>query len=74
MSIKLKKLITAKEKNLLPKVIIPIHMAGQSSDTIKIHKLAKKYGIKIVEDASHSIGGSILILNWFLQVFRHNSL
>jgi len=55
-----KKLTTAKEKNLLPKVIIPVHMAGQSSDAIKIHKLAKKYGIKIVEDASHSIGGKYL--------------
>ena len=32
-------------------------MAGQSSDAKKIHNLAKKYGIKIVEDASHSIGG-----------------
>lgn len=47
----------AKKQNKLPKVVIPVHMAGQSCDMEKIHSLSKKYGFKIIEDASHSIGG-----------------
>lgn len=41
----------------LPKVLIPVHLAGQSCDMKSIHLLAKKYGFRIVEDASHAIGG-----------------
>ena len=49
------KLKTAKKK---PKVVIPVHIAGQSCEMEKIAKLAKQYGFKIIEDASHAIGGS----------------
>jgi UDP-4-amino-4,6-dideoxy-N-acetyl-beta-L-altrosamine transaminase len=54
------KLIKAKQKNKLPKVVIPVHFAGQSCDMKKIHSLGKEYGFKIIEDASHAIGGKYL--------------
>lgn len=41
----------------LPKVIIPVHMCGQSSAMREIGELVRPYGIKIVEDASHAVGG-----------------
>ncbi len=52
-----KKLVEAKRQNRLPKVVIPVHMAGQSCDMVEIHKLSKIYGFNIIEDASHAIGG-----------------
>ncbi len=52
-----KKLKQAKRTKKLPKIIIPVHMAGQSTDAKKIYELVKPYGIKILEDASHSLGG-----------------
>lgn len=42
----------------LPKVVIPVHLAGQPCDMEAIHKLSKEYGFRIIEDASHAIGGS----------------
>ena len=55
-----KKLIQAKQDNKLPKIVIPVHFAGQSCDMKKIHSLAEEYGFKIIEDASHAIGGKYL--------------
>jgi len=55
-----KKLIQAKQDNKLPKIVIPVHFAGQSCDMQKIYFLSKEYGFKIVEDASHAIGGKYL--------------
>jgi UDP-4-amino-4,6-dideoxy-N-acetyl-beta-L-altrosamine transaminase len=55
-----KKLIWAKQKDRLPKVVIPVHFAGQSCNMKKIFSLGKKYGFKIIEDASHAIGGKYL--------------
>ena len=52
------KLIYSKKNNCLPKIIIPVHFAGQSCDMKRIYKLSKKYKFKIIEDASHAIGGS----------------
>ena len=51
------KLILAKKSGKLPKVLIPVHLCGQSCDMQNIFELSKKYGFKIIEDASHSIGG-----------------
>jgi UDP-4-amino-4,6-dideoxy-N-acetyl-beta-L-altrosamine transaminase len=51
------KLIAAKKNNSLPKVVIPVHLGGQSCDMEKIHVLSQAYGFKIIEDASHAIGG-----------------
>ena len=53
-----KKLIIAKNKNKLPKVVIPVHLSGQSCDMQSIFDLSKQYGFRIIEDASHAIGGS----------------
>ena len=52
------KLDAAKLANALPKVVIPVHLAGQSCDMVAINALAKKYGFKVIEDASHAIGGA----------------
>ena len=53
-----KKLKAAKLNNLLPKVVIPVHLSGLPCDMKAIHRLSKKYGFNIVEDASHAIGAS----------------
>ncbi|MBD1582220.1 UDP-4-amino-4,6-dideoxy-N-acetyl-beta-L-altrosamine transaminase [Pseudoalteromonas sp. S16_S37] len=50
------KLEHAKQNNMLPKVIIPVHLAGQSCDMERIFALTQQYQIKIIEDASHAIG------------------
>ena len=52
-----KKLIQAEKNGTLPKVVIPVHFAGQSCDVEDIFILSKKYGFRIIEDASHAIGG-----------------
>ncbi len=54
------KLIQAKNENRLPKVIVLVHFAGQSCNMRKIYSLRKKYRFKIIEDASHAIGGKYL--------------
>jgi UDP-4-amino-4,6-dideoxy-N-acetyl-beta-L-altrosamine transaminase len=52
------KLLHAKQNNLpLPKVVIPVHLCGQACEMDNVHKLGKEYGFKIIEDASHAIGG-----------------
>jgi UDP-4-amino-4,6-dideoxy-N-acetyl-beta-L-altrosamine transaminase len=53
-----RKLEIAQNSGRLPKVVIPVHLAGQSCDMKKIFDLAKRYGFRIIEDASHAIGGS----------------
>lgn len=50
------KLTRAATAGRLPKVIIPVHFAGQSCDMERIGALARRYGIRVVEDASHAIG------------------
>jgi len=52
-----KKLIESEINNTLPKVVVPVHFAGQSCDMEKIFLLSKKYNFRIIEDASHAIGG-----------------
>jgi UDP-4-amino-4,6-dideoxy-N-acetyl-beta-L-altrosamine transaminase len=54
------KLIKAKKLNKLPKVVMPVHFAGQSCEMKIIFDLAKEYGFKIIEDASHAIGASYM--------------
>jgi len=43
-------------KKKLPKIVIPVHFAGQPTEQKKIWYLSKKYGFKLIEDASHSFG------------------
>jgi UDP-4-amino-4,6-dideoxy-N-acetyl-beta-L-altrosamine transaminase len=51
------KLDRAAEAGTLPKVVIPVHLAGQSCDMAAIHAAARRHGVRIIEDASHAIGG-----------------
>lgn len=54
------RLAEAKKLGKLPKVVVAVHLCGQSCDMQKIHKLSKIYGFKIIEDASHAVGGKYL--------------
>lgn len=51
------KLRQAERVGLLPKVVVPVHLCGQPCEMAAIHALGQKYGFKIIEDASHAIGG-----------------
>ncbi len=51
------KLRRAKKEGRLPKIVVPVHLAGQPCDMAEIHALGQEYGFKIIEDASHAIGG-----------------
>lgn len=51
------KLALAEKTGKLPKVVIPVHLCGQPCDMVGIHALSLRYGFKIIEDASHAIGG-----------------
>ena len=50
------KLQEAKRRGRLPKIVVPVHMAGQSCDMRAIKKLSEEYGFTLLEDASHCIG------------------
>ena len=52
-----RKLGQSKKAGALPKVVIPVHLSGQSCDMAGIHALAREYGFKVIEDAAHAIGG-----------------
>lgn len=54
------KLTQAQKSGRLPKIVMPVHFAGQSCDMKSIFHLSKKYGFKIIEDASHAIGASYM--------------
>ena len=51
------KLERAKLEGRLPKVVIPVHLSGEPCDMAGIYDLSQRYGFKIIEDASHAIGG-----------------
>jgi UDP-4-amino-4,6-dideoxy-N-acetyl-beta-L-altrosamine transaminase len=52
------KLAEAERCRQLPKIVMPVHFSGQSCDMPAIKALSDKYGFRIIEDASHAIGGS----------------
>jgi len=52
------KLQQAEKEGRLPKIVIPVHFAGQPCDMSTIHAMSEKYGFKIIEDASHAIGAT----------------
>lgn len=52
-----RKLEVAEREGKLPKVVVAVHLCGQSCDMLAIHALAQRYGFKTIEDASHAIGG-----------------
>ncbi len=55
LSIKLER---AEKEGKLPKIVVPVHFAGQSCDMQAIKGLGDRYGFHIIEDASHAIGGT----------------
>jgi len=54
------KLKQAEQQGNLPKIVIPVHFAGQSCDMEAISKLGKKYNFRVIEDAAHAIGARYL--------------
>lgn len=50
------KLLQAQHAGCLPKVVMPVHFAGQPCDMAAIHALSRRFGFRIIEDASHAIG------------------
>ena len=52
------KLEQARKNGTLPKVVIPVHFAGQPCDMEAIYRLRKEYGFRIIEDACHALGAS----------------
>lgn len=51
------KLIEARRAGRLPKAVMPVHMCGQSANMAAIGDLARAYGLRVIEDASHAVGG-----------------
>jgi UDP-4-amino-4,6-dideoxy-N-acetyl-beta-L-altrosamine transaminase len=54
------KLETAAADGRLPKIVVPVHFAGQSCDMARIDELAQRYGFRVIEDAAHAVGGKYL--------------
>ena len=54
------KLIAAERVGCLPKIVVPVHLCGQPCDMKAVYALSQRYGFKIIEDASHAIGGQYL--------------
>lgn len=52
-----RKLVAAQAAGRLPNVVVTVHLCGQPCDMAAIHALGQRYGFKIIEDASHAIGG-----------------
>lgn len=52
------KLETAYKVGRLPKIVVPVHFAGQPTEQSAIWALARKYGFRVLEDASHAVGAS----------------
>ena len=53
-----RRLVSAKKKGRLPKIVVPVHLSGSSCDMEEIATLSKEFGFRVIEDASHAIGGS----------------
>jgi UDP-4-amino-4,6-dideoxy-N-acetyl-beta-L-altrosamine transaminase len=54
------KLEIAQARGRLPKIIVAVHFTGRSADMRAIREMTRKYGVKLIEDASHAIGGDYL--------------
>lgn len=52
------KLELARARGTLPKVVIPVHLCGQPCEMEEIHALSIEFGFRIIEDASHAVGGT----------------
>lgn len=54
------KLVKAERTGRLPKILVAVHLSGQPCDMRSINALSQKYGFRIIEDASHAVGGKYL--------------
>lgn len=52
-----KKLIEAQAHGRPPKVVVVVHLCGQPCDMANIARLSRRFGFKVIEDASHAVGG-----------------
>lgn len=52
-----RKLVAAETAGTLPKIVVAVHLCGQPCEMEAIHRLSQRFGFKIIEDASHAIGG-----------------
>lgn len=52
------KLQSAKIAGRLPDIVVAVHFAGHSCEMESIHRLSQEYNFRVIEDASHAIGGS----------------
>ncbi len=66
------KLQKAALEGKLPKVLVAVHLCGQPCDMVAIDSLAKLYSFKVIEDASHAIGGKFL--NEFIGNCRYSDI
>lgn len=48
----------AEGEGLLPKVVMPVHFAGQPCDMAAVHALSRRFGFRIIEDATHALGAT----------------
>lgn len=52
------KLARATRENRLPHVLVTVDFAGQPCEADRIAELARRHGVRILEDASHAIGAT----------------
>lgn len=52
-----RKLVSAKVEGRLPKVVVVVHLCGQPAEMERMRQLSMQYGFRLIEDASHAIGG-----------------
>jgi len=55
-----RKLEAAEVGGRLPKIVVPVHLSGQPCDMKRLHALSQRYGFRLIEDASHAVGGTYL--------------
>ena len=70
---RLRKTEPRRKEGRLPKIVMPVHFAGQPCDMEAIHKLSQEYDFKIIEDASHAIGAHYLAEGESSPVIARNS-
>jgi UDP-4-amino-4,6-dideoxy-N-acetyl-beta-L-altrosamine transaminase len=52
------KLEAARQAGRLPKIVVPVHFTGQPTEQSAIWELAREFGFRVLEDASHAVGAS----------------
>ncbi len=55
-----RKLEIAERAGRLPKILVAVHLCGQPCEMRAIRELSARYGFRVIEDASHAIGGRYL--------------